>query len=72
MTHEVEEKLEREKEQSEATRILSVFNKEQAIFFCEEMAKKLPCINDTPPIRRKERENYRQHYYSIKRLIEKL
>jgi hypothetical protein len=37
-------------------------DKKSALFFCEEMAKKLPSINDTPPIHRKARDNYMQFY----------
>ena len=57
-----------EKEIAEAKRLLSIMDKKTALFFCEEMAKKLPSINDTPPIDRKPRENYMQFYYNGVRL----
>lgn len=63
-THLEIEREEREKEMKEAIRLLKMFTKEQALFFCEEMAKKLPNINDTPPIHRKPRENYMQFYHN--------
>ena len=53
---------ERVKEMAEAKRLLSNMDKKSALIFCEEMAKKLPSINDTPPIHRKPRENYMQFY----------
>lgn len=56
------EKEDREKEMAEAKRLLSIMDKKTALVFCEEMAKKLPSINDTPPIHRKSRENYMQFY----------
>lgn len=56
------QRQERKKEKSEAKRLLSIMSKEVAIVFCEEMAKKLPSINDTPPISRKSSENYMQFY----------
>ena len=34
--------------------------KECALILCEELAKRLPSINDTPPIHRLSDENYRQ------------
>lgn len=37
-------------------------DKETALLFCKELAKKLPNINDTPPIKRLPRENYMQFY----------
>ena len=53
-----------QEEIAEAKRLLSIMDKKTALFFCEEMAKKLPSINDTPPIDRKPRENYMQFYYN--------
>lgn len=58
------EQEEREKEMKEAKRLLSIMDKKTALVFCEEMAKKLPNINDTPPIYRKTRENYMQFYHN--------
>ncbi len=58
------EQEERGKEMAEAKRLLSIMDKKTALIFCEEMAKKLPSINDTPPIHRKSRENYMQFYYN--------
>lgn len=51
-----------QKEEDEAKRLLSIMSKKQALIFCEELARKLPNINDTPPIHRKSRENYMQFY----------
>jgi hypothetical protein len=59
-----QEETNREKANAEAKRLLSIMDKKTALFFCEEMAKKLPNINDTPPIHRKPRENYMQFYYN--------
>ena len=53
-----------QEEIAEAKRLLSIMDKKTALIFCEEMAKKLPSINDTPPIHRKSRENYMQFYYN--------
>lgn len=58
------EQEDREKEMAEAKRLLLIMDKKTALVFCEEMAKKLPNINDTPPIYRKSRENYMQFYYN--------
>jgi hypothetical protein len=63
-TYQELEKEEREQEMAEAKRLLSNMDKKSALFFCEEMAKKLPSINDTPPIHRKARDNYMQFYYN--------
>jgi hypothetical protein len=52
----------REQEIAEAKRLLSIMDKKTALIFCEEMAKKLPNINDTPPNFRKAAENYAQFY----------
>lgn len=46
----------------EAKRLLSLMSKKSALILCEELAKKLPNINDTPPIYRKPIENYMQFY----------
>lgn len=67
-TYQEIEQEEREQEMVEAKRLLSFMNKKQALIFCEEMAKHLPNINDTPPIHRKSRENYMQFYYNGVRL----
>lgn len=61
----------------EAKRLLTVLNEKQALFYCEEIAKKLPSINNTPPIKRKSDENYMQFYMfgvanEIKRQCKKL
>ena len=58
------EQEDREKEMAEAKRLLSIMGKKTALVFCEEMAKKLPSINNTPPIHRKSIENYMQFYYN--------
>jgi hypothetical protein len=63
-TYQELEQEDREKEMAEAKRLLSIMDKKTSLFFCEEMAKKLPNINDTPPIHRKPRENYMQFYYN--------
>jgi len=54
----------RKEELDEAKRLLSIMDKKTALIFCEELAKKLPNINDTPPINRKHRSNYMQFYYN--------
>ena len=58
------EQEEREKEMAEAKRLLLIMDKKTALIFCYELSKKLPSINDTPPIHRKSRENYMQFYYN--------
>jgi len=63
----------REKEMTEAKRLLSIMDKSNALLFCEEIAKKLPCINSTPPNFRKEAENYAQFYrFGVASAIKKL
>jgi hypothetical protein len=37
-------------------------NKEQAIFFCEQIAEKLPNVNETPPIYRQSEDKYQQFW----------
>jgi len=72
-TYQELEQEEREQEIVEAKRLLSNMDKKSALFFCEEMAKKLPSINDTPPIYRKSRDNYMQFYYNgVRSAIKKL
>jgi len=67
------EQQDREKEMEEAKRLLLIMDKKTALLFCEEIAKKLPNINDTPPIHRKSRENYMQFYYNgVRNAINKL
>jgi len=67
------ESEEREKEMTEAKRLLSIMDKSNALLFCEEIAKKLPCINNTPPNFRKEAENYAQFYrFGVSSAINKL
>lgn len=56
------EQEEKQKQVGEAKRLLNVFNREQALFFCEELAKKLPNINLIPPAYREASENYSQFY----------
>lgn len=63
-THQESEQEDRKEEIIEAKRLLSIMDKKTALIFCKEMAKKLPSINDTPPIYRKSRENYSQFYYN--------
>jgi len=53
---------EKQKAVSEAKRLIGIFGESNALLFCEEMAKKMPNINDTPPIHRMPRENYMQFY----------
>lgn len=73
MTHEETENQQRIEELEEAKRLLKILNKKQALFFCEEMAKKLPNINNTPPIHRIERKNYMQFYLNgVSSAIEKI
>ena len=61
-TYQEIEKIEKDKEILEAKRLLSKMDKKTALFFCEEIAKKLPSINDIPPIHRKSKDNYMQFY----------
>jgi hypothetical protein len=37
-------------------------NTEQAIFFCEQLAERLPNINHTPPIHRESEDKYLQFW----------
>lgn len=46
----------------EAKKLLVKMNKEQAIYFCEQLAKKLPNINETPPIHRQSEDKYQQFW----------
>jgi len=70
MTQEEQDRLQ---EKEEAKRLLSLMDKKTALIFCEELAKKLPNINDTPPVYRKSRENYMQFYYNgVRNEINKL
>lgn len=58
------EQEQRNQEKEYAKILLSKMDKKTALFFCKEIAKKLPSINDTPPIHRKSPENYMQFYYN--------
>lgn len=67
------EQEERQMEIDEAKKLLSVMDKKTALFFCDEISKKLPNINDTPPAYRKKRDNYMQFYmFGVKSVIEKI
>jgi hypothetical protein len=46
----------------EAEKLLDKMNKEQAILYCEQLAEKLPNINDTPPIHRLTEDKYQQYW----------
>jgi hypothetical protein len=48
--------------EQEATRLVNLFGKEKALMVCEELSKVMPNINETPPIKRKERYFYFQFY----------
>lgn len=62
MNYQEREKLIKEKQIAEAQKLLGKMNKEQAMFFCEQMAEKLPNINDTPPIYRQSEDKYQQFW----------
>lgn len=50
------------KQMNEAKNLMSKMTKEQALFFCEELSKRLPNINNTPPIHRMSEDNYMQFW----------
>ena len=62
MTYQEREKQIKEQQISEAKRLLSKMNKEQAILFCKQLAEKLPNINETPPIHRQSEDKYQQFW----------
>ena len=62
MTLQEQEKQIKEQRIAEAKKLLSKMNKEQAIFFCEQLAEKLPNINETPPIHRQSEDKYKQFW----------
>jgi hypothetical protein len=62
MNHEQSEKEIDQMALVEAERVLKLFPKSYALIFCEEIAKKLPSVNDTPPVKRLSYDNYRQFY----------
>jgi hypothetical protein len=60
----IAEKEQQIKEQqfTEAEKLLNKMNTEQAIFFCEQLAERLPNINHTPPIHRESEDKYLQFW----------
>ena len=62
MTSQEREQSLKNQQIQEAKKLLEKMNKEQAIFFCEQIADKLPNINDTPPIRRMNEDKYQQFW----------
>lgn len=62
MTLQERENLIKEQQMVEAKKLLNRMNKEQAMFFCEQIAEKLPNINDTPPIYRQSEDKYQQFW----------
>ena len=55
------EKL-KQQQMFEAEKLLGKMSKETAILFCEQLAEKLPNINDTPPIYRQSEDKYQQFW----------
>ena len=60
----------------EAKRLLKIMNSKSALLCCEELAKLLPSINDTPPVKRLCINNYSQFYrfgvtFAINKIIKK-
>jgi len=62
MTSQEREQSLKNQQIQEAKKLLEKMNKEQAIFFCEQIADKLPNINDTPPIHRMNEDKYQQFW----------
>lgn len=62
MTYQEKEQQVIEQQIVEAKKLLSKMNKEQAILFCEQIAQKLPNINDIPPIHRQSEDKYQQFW----------
>lgn len=52
----------RDQQLAEAKELLTKMNKEQAIYFCNRLAEKLPNINETPPIHRMAEDKYQQFW----------
>jgi len=48
-------------------------SKQGALICVDEIQKRLPCINETPPIHRKSEDNYKQFWkYGVKQAINKM
>lgn len=62
MTASERDKLVKENQIKEAKKLLEKMSKEQAAFFCEQIAERLPNINETPPIYRQSEDKYQQFW----------
>ena len=52
--------------------LMSSEKKACAIIVCEELITRLPNINETPPIHRKDEDEYFQYWYAVKRELNSL
>lgn len=56
-------------EVSKAKELLGIMNIKQAIYLCEQLAERLPSINNTPPVWRHDEDRYRQFWIGVKLVL---